>query len=172
MTKHQENEQVTLESTLLNLHEQAICKKIAAGEAPHSLRALALLSLNEKSTQAQAAEQAGLSTDQVKYWVAKFRIKRLGIFPDTLLDELETKAKVKLVAEIEEKPEIVKEKKDSAWDKTKKSKAIKEKKGKKKTKKKKSDKTEKNKKAKKTKKKNKQAKKDLKNKKAKKAKKK
>ncbi len=135
MTIHQENEQATLGSTLLTPQEQAICKQIATSGAPHSQRALALLALNERSTQAQAAEQAGLSTGQVKYWIAKFRKQRLGIFPDALLDELDAEAEVELATEIEEEPESVIEKADSAKDKTKDKKAKKGKKAKKKTRK-------------------------------------
>jgi hypothetical protein len=140
MTIHQENEQSTSGSNLLTPQEQALCKQIAAHEAPHSQRAMALLALNERSTQAQAAEQAGLSIGQVKYWITKFRKQRLGIFPDTLLDELDVEAEVELVTEIEEEPESVTEKADSAEDKTKDTKAKKGKKAKQKTKKAKKDK--------------------------------
>ncbi len=143
MTIHQENEQATSGSNLLTPQEQAICKQIATREAPHSQRALALLALNERSTQAQTAEQAGLSTGQVKYWIAKFRKQRLGIFPDALLDELDAEAEeaeVELATEIEEEPESVTEKADSAEDKTKDKKAKKGKKAKKKTRKAKKDK--------------------------------
>ena len=160
MTIQQKNEQAASGSDFLTSQEQAICKQIATGEAPHSQRASALLSLNEGSIQAQVAEQTGLSGGQVKYWLAKFRKQRLGIFPDTLLDELGAKAEPKLVAEIEEGTESVTEKKDST-EKTKDKKAKKEKKAKKKTKKKekKTKKTKKSKKEKKTKKKGKKAKK-------------
>lgn len=140
MTIQKENEQDTLESNLLTSLEQATCQQVASRQAPHSQRALALLALNEKCTQAQAAEQAGLSPGQVKYWVARFRKLRLGIFPDTLLDELDTKAeeaRVELVIEIEREPQAVTEEADSAEGKTedtkakKGKKAVKTKKGKK-----------------------------------------
>jgi hypothetical protein len=175
MTIHQENEQATSGSNLLTPQEQAICKQIAAREAPHSQRALALLALNEKSTQAQAAKQAGLSTGQVKYWIAKFRKQRLGIFPDILLEEPDVETEVELVTEIEEEPESIPEKTDSAEDKTKDTKAKKGKKTKKKTKKtkkntRKAKKDKKRKKAKKTKEKTRKAKKDKKRKKTKKTK--
>ena len=125
MTTHQVNEQATSERTFLNSEEQAICKQIAAGEAPHSHRALALLSLNENTTQTQAAEQAGLSIGQLKYWLAKFRKQRLGIFPANLLDKLDKEAEqaeVEVVSEIMVEPEPVKEKAESVKDKNKKTK--------------------------------------------------
>jgi len=148
---------MTMQSNLLTPQEQSICKQITTHDAPHSQRALALLALNEGSTQAQAAEQAGLSAGQVKYWVAKFRKQRLGIFPETLLDALDT------------------EKEDSAEGKTKDTKAKKGKKAKKKIKKaekeaKKVKKDKKSKKTKKAEKKDRKAKKAKKNKKAKKTK--
>jgi hypothetical protein len=135
MTIHQENEQATSGSNLLTPQEQAICKQIAAREAPHSQRALALLALNEKSTQAQAANKAGLTTGQVKYWIAMFQKQRLGIFPDILLEKPNVEAEVELIIEIEEEPETLTEKADSTENKTKDTKAKKGKKAKKKTKK-------------------------------------
>lgn len=155
MTIHQENKQVASRSNLLTTQEQAICKQIATRTAPHSQRALALLALNEKSTQAQAAEQAGLTLGQVKYWVAKFRKQRLGIFPDTLLDELDAeaeKAEIEPVIEIEKEPESATEEADSAEDETKSTKAKKGKKGKKTKKPKKTRKATKGRKSKKAKK--------------------
>lgn len=119
MTIHQENEQAASESNLLTSQELAICEQIATGQAPHSQRALALLALNQKKTQAQAAEQTGLSKGQVKYWVARFRKLGLAIFPDTRPDELDTEAKEALVeplTETEEEPEPVTEKAGSAQD--------------------------------------------------------
>jgi hypothetical protein len=121
MTTHQENQQATLRSTLLAPQEQAVCEQIATREAPHGQRALALLALNEKSTQAQAAEQAGLTLGQVRYWLAKFRKQRLDIFPDALFDELDAEAKeaaIELVTEIEEELEPVTEQVDFVEDET------------------------------------------------------
>jgi hypothetical protein len=157
MTIYQENEQASAGSNLLTPQEQAICKQIAALEAPHSQHALALLALNERNTRAQAAEKTDLSTGQVKYWIARFRKQRLGIFPDALLSELDAEADVERVAEIEQEPESTAEKADSAKDKTKLTKArkgIKGKKGEKKIKKsgKKTRKVKKDKKGKKNKK--------------------
>jgi len=58
MTIHPKNEQVPSGSSLLTAQEQAICNQITTRDAPHSQRALALLALTEKSTQAQAAQKA------------------------------------------------------------------------------------------------------------------
>jgi hypothetical protein len=188
MTIHKKNEQATLGSNLLTSQEQSICKQITACGEPHSKRSFALLALNEGCAQAQAAEKAGLTTGQVKYWVAKFRKQRLSIFPDTLLDELDVEdaeAKVEKVTEIKVEP--VTAKPDYVEDKTVDMEAQKEKVVKKKTKVakkdkkgKKSEKTKKgarkkvqdkkNKKAKKSKKGPRKKKQDKKNKKAKKAK--
>ena len=76
------------ENTLLTLHEHSICTYITSCESPHNKRAQALLLLNEHNTQGQAAAQTGLSTGQIKYWLAKFRKQRLTIFPDILLNEI------------------------------------------------------------------------------------
>jgi hypothetical protein len=114
MTVRQEDQQTALRSNLLTPQEQAICKRIATSKAPHSQRAFALLTLNENSTQVHAADQAGLSPGQVGYWLAKFRKLGLGIFPDTLLEELDAEAKAEPVTETEGEPEPVIEKADSA----------------------------------------------------------
>ena len=157
MMSHQKNEETTMESNLLTTQENNICKIIAGGEAPHSQRAIALLALNEGSTQAEAAKQAGLTKGQVKYWVGKFRRQHLYIFPETLVVEPGAEDEEVKVTKIDEEPESITEQPDSSEDKTKEKKAKKGKKGKreKKTKKenkKKARKTKKGKKSKKTKK--------------------
>ena len=128
MTSRQEKEQIASGSNLLTSQEQAICKQIATSEGLHSQRALALLALDKRSTQTLAAKQAGLSMGQVRYLIAQFRKRRVGIFPDTLLLELDAEA---------EKPESVTEKEDKTEDNTmgKKSKKKKEKKVEKKSRK-------------------------------------
>lgn len=82
-TKIQENQ-------LLTQEERAACQEIATGGTPHSQRALALLALDEGATQIQAAEQAGLTKGQVRYWLSKFRQERLAIFPEEWLTDLQT----------------------------------------------------------------------------------
>jgi transposase-like protein len=54
---------------------------VAAGSAPHSQRAQALLALDEGATQAEAGRLAGLTRNQVSYWLRQFRQRRLDIFP-------------------------------------------------------------------------------------------
>jgi len=142
MTIHPKNEQVPSGSSLLTAQEQAICNQIATRDAPHSQRALALLALTEKSTQAQAAQKAGLSIGQVRYWTAKFRKQRLGIFPDILLEEPKAEAGAAPLSEIEE-AETITEKADPAEDKQVETKAKKGKKTKNDKKSKKSKKTKK-----------------------------
>ena len=66
---------------LLSAKERESCQRVASGEAPFSQRALALLFLDEGATQAAAGERAGLTSGQVKYWLAKFRKEGLAIFP-------------------------------------------------------------------------------------------
>ncbi len=71
----------TSNSGILSLEERAICTQIAGGEAPYSLRAQALLSIDQGATRREAATTSGLSVDQVKYWLGRFRLLRLDIFP-------------------------------------------------------------------------------------------
>jgi hypothetical protein len=87
---------------LLTSQERAACQQIAAGAAPHSQRATALLVLNEGVTQAEAGQYAGLSRGQVQYWLNKFRQQRLDIFPADLWDEMVQPLSVK---EVEEGPQ-------------------------------------------------------------------
>jgi len=150
MTTDQEVKKISSGRISLTPQEQAICKKVATREAPHSQRASALLALNEGATQAKAAEQAGLTSGKVKYWVGRFRKLRLGILPDTLLDELNADAEAASFIKIEEEPEAVTEEVESAESEVKEKNINKVKKGKKKTKK--ANKKKKGKKAKKSKK--------------------
>lgn len=69
------------EQTLLTPTEREALKMISTGSVPHNQRAVALLAIDDGATQAQAAELAGLSRGQVKYWLAKYRQVRLEIFP-------------------------------------------------------------------------------------------
>ena len=48
-------------------NERAICEQIAAGDAPHSLRAQALLALDAGASQEEVAAQSDLTPNQVKY---------------------------------------------------------------------------------------------------------
>ncbi len=87
MTKKSEvRESPENESRLLSSEERAICGQIATEEPPHSSRAKALLALDEGATLAGAGRQAGLTFGQVRYWLGKFRIDRISIFPEELLN--------------------------------------------------------------------------------------
>ena len=72
---------------LLDDEQRAVCEQLASGEAPHGQRAQALLALDEGATQAAAADRAGLTKNQVKYWLGRFRKNGLGIFPEDLVDQ-------------------------------------------------------------------------------------
>jgi hypothetical protein len=72
-------------SGLLTPEEREACGRIAAGNAPHSQRALALMALDQGVGQAEAGELSGLTKGQVRYWRDRFRDNRLGIFPNDLL---------------------------------------------------------------------------------------
>ena len=71
---------------LLMPNEQAILTQIAARDDRYGRRAHALLALNEGATQVEAGQQARLSERRVRYWLAAFRLKRLGIFPNRVLE--------------------------------------------------------------------------------------
>ncbi len=74
---------------LLDAQERAQCARLAAGEPPHSQRAQVLLALDQGETQKDAAQLAGLSPGQVRYWLGKFRHNRMAIFPQDLLVEVQ-----------------------------------------------------------------------------------
>jgi len=83
----QERDDLDGPGKLLSPEERAACRRIAAREAPWSQHAQSLLALDTGATQAAAAEQAGLTAGQVKYWLGRFRSDRLDIFPAALLDQ-------------------------------------------------------------------------------------
>ena len=74
---------------LLSAQEREVFTRILAGEAPHSQRAQALLVIDQGATQAAAAARAGLTSGQVKYWLARYRKGGLAIFPEDALVEPE-----------------------------------------------------------------------------------
>ncbi len=121
---------------LLEPQERFICERIAAGEPPHSQRALALLAVDQGETQAEASRLSGLSVGQVNYWLGKFRKDRMDIFPSESLktDQQDTKS-VKTSKKGKKKDKKGNKKKSKK--KSKKKKAKKSKKRKKKSKKKK-----------------------------------
>jgi hypothetical protein len=127
------------EDKLLAPTERVALKMISAGSAPHNQRAAALLAIDGGATQAQAAEQTGLTRGQVKYWLAKFRQVRLDIFPQPEA----APEQVEQVAEPKEKAEVEKPAKASKKGKKAKGKKGKKGKGKGKGKKKKNKKSKK-----------------------------
>ena len=79
----QRPEQEQTAGKLLSPEERGVCRQLAAGEAPWSQRAQALLALDEGATQAGAGGQAGLTQGQVSYWLRRYREDGLSIFPDS-----------------------------------------------------------------------------------------
>lgn len=124
------------EGRLLSDQEREAFKMIATGNDLHGQRAIALLAIDEGASQAQAAEQAGLTTGQVKYWLGKFRRVRMEIFPEQILKAEKVESKPKK----SKKPGGKKGKKEKKKSKGKKGKKSKEKKKKGKSKKKGKDK--------------------------------
>jgi hypothetical protein len=74
---------------LLTPEEREVCARIAAGNPPHSQRALALLALDQGATQVEAGERSGLTKGSVRYWRNLFRKRRLSIFSEALLGKEE-----------------------------------------------------------------------------------
>ena len=73
------------EGKLLSEQERVAFRMISTGNDLHGQRAVALLAVDEGATQAEAAQQAGLSPGQVKYWLGKFRQVLIEIFPEQVL---------------------------------------------------------------------------------------
>ena len=71
---------------LLAGQEHTICMRIAQRKDLYRRRAVALLALDQGSTQVEAGRKAGLSARQVRHWLADFRQHRLGIFPQRVLE--------------------------------------------------------------------------------------
>jgi hypothetical protein len=103
------------EGKLLSEQERIAFRMISTGNDLHGKRAIALLAIDEGATQAEAAQQAGLTRGQVKYWLGKFRQVRMQIFPEEILK----------AEQLEKEPEDIKTGKPK---KTKKSKGKKSKK--------------------------------------------
>jgi CHAD domain-containing protein len=80
-------EEMPVEGGLLTIQERPICQQIARRNDMYARRALALLALDERATQAEAGRQAGLSARRVRYWLAEFRQRRLDVFPGRVLAE-------------------------------------------------------------------------------------
>ena len=83
-------EESFMENSLLTPQERTLCEQIATRDDMYRRRALALLTLDEGTTQAEAGERAKLSTRRVRYWLAEFRERRLTVFPDRVLEQQQT----------------------------------------------------------------------------------
>jgi outer membrane biosynthesis protein TonB len=95
--------------------ERAVCERVAAGAAPWSYRAQALLALDEGATQSGAGERAGLTHGQVRYWLGRFRQDGLSIFPEgEEAEATETKAAGAAKKSKKKKPKKKKQKKKTA----------------------------------------------------------
>ena len=120
-----ESKNINRGEKLLSEQERVAFRMISTGNDLHGQRALALLAIDEGATQAQAAQQAGLSPGQVKYWLAKFRQSRLAIFPDQVLEAAGQVSQPEMAAE--PTPSTEKPKKKGKTKKAKKKKAKKSK---------------------------------------------
>ena len=72
------------DDSLLRSEERIALQKLAQQPDIEGQRAAALLALDEGKTQAAAAEESGLTVNQVRYIVKKFRSDRLLAFPDAI----------------------------------------------------------------------------------------
>jgi hypothetical protein len=121
------------EGRLLSDQEREAFKMISTGNDLHGQRAIALLAIDEGASQTGAAQQAGLTAGQVKYWLGKFRRVRMEIFPEQVLKTEKVESKPKKSKKSGEKKGKKKSKKGKK--KKKKGKGKTQKKGKKKKKK-------------------------------------
>ena len=128
---------IVKDGILLSEQERVAFRMISTGNDLHGQRAIALLAVDRGATQAEAAQQAGLTRGQVKYWLDKFRQVRMQIFPEELLraESIEQQPGDTLKASKSNKSKKGKEKKSQSKPaKKSKKKKSKQKKGKGKTK--------------------------------------
>jgi CHAD domain-containing protein len=74
------------EVPLLTRDEYRLLKMLAHAKQKYARRACALIALHHGATQTEAGAYAGLTDRRVRHWLAEFREKRLGIFPQAVLD--------------------------------------------------------------------------------------
>ncbi len=73
------------QESLMPPDERTACEQIATASGnPHSLRAQALLILDTGASQEEAATQSDLTPNRVRYWLGRFRSRRLTICPEEL----------------------------------------------------------------------------------------
>lgn len=94
---------------LLTAPEREVCLRIAAYSRRDRRRAKALLALDAGATAKEAAECAGFSARRARYWEKLFREKRMGIFPERLIEKIEVESaepvgKVALIQVVEALP--------------------------------------------------------------------
>lgn len=126
----EENERASHKSDrLLSGGERSVCQNIAqSGEGLNKQRAAALLVIDGGLTRAEAGRLSGLTLGQVRYLLATFRQKRLGMFTEEVLMEMESQPQTEdIILESEEEgakeaKEKVKAEKPSTADETKKGK--------------------------------------------------
>lgn len=90
--------------------ESLVLEALAQADAPHSLRAQALLAVDAGSTIEQAAKVANLKVTQVRFWIGRFRNGRLGVFPEALIKEIESYLESAQKADVSSKEKKKKEK--------------------------------------------------------------
>lgn len=91
-TKNHNSKEAQMATKLLNSQGEQICIKLAAGKAPWSQRAQALMAINEGASETVASERSGLRPTQVKYWLNKYQKQGMAIFPESLLQEIDASA--------------------------------------------------------------------------------
>ncbi|EKF73196.1 hypothetical protein A11A3_15027 [Alcanivorax hongdengensis A-11-3] len=72
-----------MNQTLLSAGQRQRCQQLSRQSSTDGQRAKALLALDQGATQAQAAEQAGLSLGQVRYCLRRFRTVGEALFEST-----------------------------------------------------------------------------------------
>ena len=129
----QEESTTQTNDKLLTEEERDVCQKIAKLDAGlSSQRAATLLIVDDGLTPATAAEQTGLTLGQIRYLITAFRKKRLGLFPDDVLSQVQSATET--IEPVEAEAEVQTEKTAKKIKKAKKSKAAKAKKKEKKAK--------------------------------------
>ena len=110
MTTSAVQKKSTRKGSLLSSREYTACNKLSLLEDSHGLHARALLALDKGMTQPQVAENTGLTLGQVRYWLARFRKERMGIFPATLRStskkqEIPASVKASVTEDVLQKPD-------------------------------------------------------------------
>ncbi len=89
----------------LTAEERAGLLRIVSAEPPHSQRAQALLAVSEGEDLEGAGAIAGLSANQVRYWLGRFGTRRLSVFPEELLADPDVEEELQQEPPLLEAPE-------------------------------------------------------------------